>query len=132
MWRTPSDKSDVHTSDFLFGIYWWIWKATIYSKNCWSGPLKNVRISLFTILYLKKNTWRYHHFTLVYQKFWWYDLQFLRYRLQKTEIGNYGSLIAFLHPPLPPLKTQKMWILKTKKIAGDIIIFSREFYSLFW
>ena len=28
---------------------------------------------------------------LVYQKSWWYDLQFLRYRVCQTEIGNYGS-----------------------------------------
>ena len=28
-----------HTPEFLFGIYWWTWKATIHLKNCWSGPI---------------------------------------------------------------------------------------------
>ena len=55
-------------------------KTLIYWKNCWSGPINHVRILIFTMLHLKKtkkNTWRYHHFAPVYQKSWWYDLQFL-------------------------------------------------------
>ena len=98
-----------HTSEFLLGIYWWTWKTTIYwkithkagctseflfgiywwtsknysLKNCWSGPIKNVRILIFTMLYFlkknKENTWSYRYFTPVYLKSWWYDLQFLRY-----------------------------------------------------
>ena len=51
---------------------------------------------------IKKNTWRYHYFTPVYQKSWSYDLQFLRYRVWQTEIGNYGSFFAFLTLPSPP------------------------------
>ena len=51
---------------------------------------------------IKKNTWRYHYFTPVHQKSWWYDLQFLRYRVWQTEIGNYGSLFALLPPPKNP------------------------------
>ena len=62
-------------------------------KNCWSGPIKNVRILIFTKM-IKQNTWRYHYFTPVYQKSWWYDLQFLRYRVWQTEIGNYESFSA--------------------------------------
>ena len=64
---------------------------------------------------IKKNTC---NFTPMYQKYWWYDLQFLRYRVWQTEIGHYGSFFALLHPSL---KMQKIRILK-KKIAGDIII----------
>ena len=59
---------------------------------------------------MKKNTWIYHYFTPVYQKFRWYDLQFLRYTVRQTEIGNYRSFFAFLHSP--SLKTQKIGILK--------------------
>ena len=81
-------------------------------KNCWSGPIKNVRILIFTMLHffkeIKKKTC---YFTLVYQKSWWYAHSF-------TEIGNYGSFFAFY----PPLKTWKIRILKKKKNAGDIII----------
>ena len=45
-----------HNSEFLFAIYWWTWKTTIYLKSCWSGPIKNVKILIFTILdFFKKN-----------------------------------------------------------------------------
>ena len=48
----------------------------------------------------KKNNWIYHCFTPAYQKSWWYDLQFLRYRMWQTEIGYYGSFFAiFYYPP---------------------------------
>ena len=43
-----------HNSEFLFAIYWWTWKTTIYLKSCWSGPIKNVKILIFTILYFFK------------------------------------------------------------------------------
>ena len=47
---------------------------------------------------------RYHYFTLVYQKSWWHDLQFLRYRAWQTEIGNLVILGCFLlFYPTPPL-----------------------------
>ena len=43
-----------HTSEFLFDIYSWTWKTTVCWKNSWSGPMKNVRIWMFTILYFFK------------------------------------------------------------------------------
>ena len=46
-------KKEGHTSEFLFGIYWWPWKTLIYQKNCWSEPIKNVRILIFTMLFKK-------------------------------------------------------------------------------
>ena len=53
-------KEGGHTSQFLFGIYWWTWK-----KNCWSGSIKNGRILIFTMLHfltkIKKNIRRYHY-----------------------------------------------------------------------
>ena len=40
-----------------------------YLKYCWSRPIKNEIILIFTMLQIflkiKKNTWRYHHFTCV-------------------------------------------------------------------
>ena len=68
---------------------------------------------------IKKNTCRYHYFTPVCQKFWLYDLQFLRYEAWQTEIDNFGSFFF----PFTALKTKKIKILKKlKNIAGDIII----------
>ena len=40
-----------HTLELLFDIYWWTWKNNYLSKNCYSGPIKNVIISIFTLLY---------------------------------------------------------------------------------
>ena len=38
----------------------------------------------------EKKSWRYHHFTHVYQKLWLDDVQFLRYGVQRTgrEMGG--------------------------------------------
>ena len=70
----------------------------------------------------KKNTWRHHYFTPLYQISQWYDLQFLRYIVWKTDIGNYRSFIALLRPP-PSLNTRKSEFWRNEqKIAGDIII----------
>ena len=33
----------------------------------------------------EKNTWRYHHFTCVYQKLWLDNVQFLRYGAQQAD-----------------------------------------------
>ena len=88
-----------HIWEFLFGIYWWTWKTNIYLKNCWSGPVESKINVIFTILHLKKikkKMWRYHYFTSAYQKSWWYDLQFLRYRVWQTKIGNFRSFFALL------------------------------------
>ena len=103
-----------HTPEFLFGISLWTWKTTIYLKNCWSGPIKSVSILIFTKIKkeLKKNTWRYHYFMPVYLQSSWYDLQFSRYRVWKTEIVNYGSFFALLPSPI---KTKKIRILKKWK-----------------
>ena len=43
---------------------------------------------LYFLKKVKENTWRYY-FTPAYQKYWWYDLQFLRYWVWQTNTGNY-------------------------------------------
>ena len=66
----------------------------------------------------EKNTWRYHNFTVVYQKWQSYDVWFLRY-------GVLQRFLSFwtIFCPFNPLTTQKIKILKTmKKHPGDIII----------
>ena len=67
---------------------------------------------------IKKNNWRYHYFTPMYQKSQWYDLQFLRCRVWQTEIGNFRPYLPF-YPPKTPKKQN---FEKMKKIAGDIVI----------
>ena len=80
-------------------------------------------------LKIKKNTWKYY-FTSVYQKPWWYDLQFLRYRAWLTEIGHFGSSFAFL-PPLKPEKSEfwKKWKKLLQITSFYIYIQNHMIYS---
>ena len=82
-----------HTSDFFLAFTDELEKQIFIKKLLkWANkkqsnfnmPVKNKVILTFTMLHflkkIKKNTWRYHYFTPVYQKSQ-YDLQFLRYRV---------------------------------------------------
>ena len=75
-----------HTSEFLFGIYWLTWKRNNYLKNCWSGPIKNKIILIFTTLHflkkIKKNNCRYHYQNLGDMVYSSWDI----YRAKYTEI----------------------------------------------
>ena len=85
------------TSEFIFRIYWWTWKTNNYLKSCWSGPIKNKIISIFTTLhFFKKN--KEKHLQIPLSKSWWYDLHFLRYRAKQTEIDNFRSFLPFYSP----------------------------------
>ena len=92
-WGTPLG----HTSEFLFGIYWWTWKINNFQKNCWSGPITNKIILIFTILdFFLKN--KEKHLYILLSTSWWYDLQFLRYRAKHTENDNIRSFFILLPP----------------------------------
>ena len=67
-------------------------------------PLTTQNIKILTKL--KKNTWRYYHFTHEYHKLQSYDKWFLRYWAQRTEF--FVILDNFL--PIYPLKTRKIKI----------------------
>ena len=74
------------------------------------GNKKCKDFNIYNVVLLKKvqkNTWGYNYFTPVYQKSWWYDIQFSRYTdwnwqlwVWLTEIGNYVLFFA-LYPPAP-------------------------------
>ena len=83
------------------------------NKKCKNSHIYNV---IFKKIIIKKNTWRYHCFTPVYLKHWWYDLQFLRYRGDRLKLVIMGHFLP-LHPPL---KTQKIRILKKWKELLEI------------
>ena len=79
--------------------------------RAWQTEISNFR-SLFTLLSAwkpkklkffkkEKNCWRYHHFTNVYQKSQWYDIQFLRNGVRQTLFFcHFGPFFALY--PLPP------------------------------
>ena len=73
--------------------------------------LATVGILIFTMLYLlkqikKENSWKYHYLTPVYQKSWWYDIQFLRYKAWQTQIGH---LLTFYPPKNEKSETWILW-----------------------
>ena len=64
----------------------------------------------------KKKTCRYHQLTLVYPKWQWYDVWFLRYKVQQTEFFmDYFLPFELPPPPTPtppaPLKPGKLIFL---------------------
>ena len=82
---------------------------------CPFPPLTTQKIK---ILKKWKNTWRYHNFTVVYQKWQSYDVWFLRYGVLLRFLSFWTIFCSF-----NSLRTQKIKILKTmKKHPGDIII----------
>ena len=93
-----------HTSEFPFGIYWW--------------TLKNPKNQNFEKM--KKNCWRYHHFTHVYQKPQSYEVQFLRYGVRQFFLVIFGHFLP-LFSPLPN-NPENQNFEKMKKASGDVII----------
>ena len=67
---------------------------------------------------MKKNYWRYHHFTCVYQKSQSYDVRFLRYRVRHNFLRFWSIFFSFIPLMIPKMKTLKQW----KKMPGDIIL----------
>ena len=68
----------------------------------------------------EKNTWRYYHFTYVYQKIWSDDVRFLRY--SAWQIWLFFILDHFC--PFTPLTTApKIKILKKWKFFLEILSF---------
>ena len=47
----------------------------------------------------------YHYFTSVYHRSWWYDPQFLIYRMCHSEISNFRSFFFAYLPPSKPKKS---------------------------
>ena len=74
-------------------------------------PLTFLTTQKIKILKKKKNTWRYYHFTLVYHKWWSYDVWFLRYQAWQTNFLSFRTMFC----PFTPLTTQKIKILKKMK-----------------
>ena len=96
---------------FLFDIYWLFNLENNYLfKNLfeWANKKQNDFI-IYNVAFFKKikNTRRYHYFTSTHQKSRWYNLQFLKYRVWQTEIGNFRSFFALLLPLKP--KKWKLW-----------------------
>ena len=71
---------------------------------------------------MKKNCWRYHHFTYVYQipKTIINEVQFLRYGVGQFFFVILGHLLPFY--PLSPNNPENHNFEKMKKAFGDVII----------
>ena len=102
-------------------------KQIFIKKDCWSGPIKNVRILIFTVLYflkkIKKKPWRYHYFTPGYQISWWYNLWFMRYGVWQTRM----KMKKLLEIPLLIHAYQKQ---KSGRIYSHLGPFFLRFYPI--
>ena len=76
---------------------------------------------LYFLKKIKKNTWIYHYFTLVYQKPQSYEVWFLRYRARQTEFFVIlGHFLPFY--PAPPNNLENRNFEKMNGASGDVII----------
>ena len=69
---------------------------------------------------IKKNSWKYYHFTYVYHEWQPYDVWLLWYREWQTEFFNILDHFLPFHLP-PPLTTRKINILKNWKTLLKIL-----------
>ena len=101
-----------HTSEFPFGIYWWTLKN-----------LKNQNFEKMKFEKMKKNCWRYHHFTHVYQKPQSYEVQFLKYGVRQFFL-SFWAIFCPLPPPPSFNNPESQNFEKMKKASGYITIFT--------
>ena len=85
-------------------------------------PLKTQQFKILK-KWRKKKCWRYHYFTQVFQKPQSYEVQFLRYRVRKTEFFILGHFFCHFTPLKSKFyKNQNKKFTKIKKAHGDAII----------
>ena len=85
-----------HTSEFPFGIYWWTFFCHFGPSFALllSPPPNNQEKQNFEKN--EKSIWRCHHFKLVQQKTWSYDVCLLRYGVRQREcIVILGHFLLF-------------------------------------
>ena len=94
-------------------------KTTIYLKNCWSGPIKNVRIWIFTMTYffkkIKKNT-------CVPKILIWFTVPEI-YSVTDSNWSLWDIFLPFYTPPPSPLNLPKIRSLKKWKKLLEISSF---------
>ena len=73
---------------------------------------------LYFLKKFKKNTWRYHYFTPVYQKPQPYEARFLRYGVRQIFLSFWAIFHIFT-----PLTTQKIKTLKKSKRHLEMSLF---------
>ena len=69
---------------------------------------------------LKKSTWKYHHFTQVYEKSWSYAILFLRYGAWRMKLLLF--MLGYFLPLYPHNSPKNEKFKKMKKMLRDIII----------
>ena len=104
----------------------WAWRTELFVILDLSLPFyprnnpKNHNSKNNEIKKKQKKTWRYYHFTHVYQKWQSYDIWFLRYGAWWTEF--FAILDHFLHIYCPNNSKNQNFEKMKKKIPGDTII----------
>ena len=90
------------------------------------GSFSNLKNQNFEKMKNEKNTWRYYHFTYVYQKWQSYDVWFLRYWVRLMEFFCYlGPFFALL----PPKQTEKSKFWKKEKTTWRYYHFKQLYHK---
>ena len=75
---------------------------------------------------IKKNSWKYYHFTYVYHEWQPYDVWLLWYREWQTEFFNILDHFLPFHLPPPTNNTKNKHFEKLKNTPEDIITFHKS------
>ena len=122
----PFNKCTKNYDQMMYGS----WDIVRDKYNCYFSfwaifhPFTPLTAPKNKILKKWKKSWRYHHFTYVYQKLWSDDLRFLRYAVRRTdgwkklhiEVGAPPTVIHTLIQEIL-LITQSRNLIRWKKIV---------------
>ena len=78
---------------------------------------------------MEKNTWRYHHFTQVYQKSWLYGMLYCSWDIARDGCNFYFLFWAIFYP-FTPLPAWKSKFFKNEKNAWRYHQFSHVYHKL--
>ena len=124
-----------HTSQFLFGIYWWTWKQL--SKTCWSGSIKKWNnFNIYNIVFKKKFFLSFYPPTIKILKKWKQYLEMPSFHTCVPQMTIMWCMVSelwsttdrifvifsYFLPFYPTNNLKNQNFEKIEKMPGDIII----------
>ena len=112
------EEGGAHLRIFLWHLLMNLKNKCLFKKLLKWANEKCKNFNIYNVVFFKKKIKkiirRYHYFTAVYQKAWWYVLQFPVYRVWQTKMVIMGHFLSLYTP-----------LLKIKKIKKKTIFFGK-------
>ena len=110
-----------HTFKFLFGIYWYTWKTTIYCCDC-NGPIKNNNFNIDNVQFKKQNQGK--HLEILFYTYVPKILMIWSTVPEIWNVTNWKQQFWIIFCLFTPLKCQKIRILKKWKKWPEISFYT--------